>query len=790
MHKYWARKPHNVVAEYIMHYTKKEDIILDPFCGSGVTIIEALRSGRKAIGIDLDPMAIFITRCTGMPINLEILEEEFVRIKQNAKPKIYDLFKTECPACGMKRIITHVVWKREGKDPQTPEKPIEIWYECEKCARNNRSKILKKAPEKEDFKLLNEIQKQNIPFWYPEKELIWNSRVNVWKGEKVSDLFTKRALIGLSIILNEIEKIENDNIRDILKFTFTSSVVQASKMIPYQGGFRTGGASWKVRGYWIPQKHFEINAWNCFENRFKKILRGKQKSNKHVGNIWEEGENFQDLHDSRNVLLSLQSALELKNIPSNSIDYVFTDPPYGDSVPYLELHYMWSSWLKFEPNFDEEIIVSDSPIRDRKSKELYSLMLSKAFRKIFRVIKPNHYLTLTFHNADIGIYNSVIRSVIFAGFELEKIVYEPPAHPSSKAMLAPYGSAEGDYYIRFKKPETQRKILTERDVNVLTFKRIVVESVKEIIAQRGEPVTYNDILKQIYIELDKAGYLTVARTEEVQKILDEYKGKEFVFIKGEGWWFKNPEKYYLDITPLQDRVEKFIIQLLKRKIKVSFDDALQEIFLKLQNALTPEPAKVRTILEEYAEPTKGRKWRLKRIVEKRIREHNRMIGMLAEIGKSFGFKIYIGKREQSETYENMQLHQFIDEELPILSDQEKEIDILWIKDEKIIYAFEVEYTTGITEAVIRGSYMTSDEVKRVFVIPEEREKLLHRKVNAPILKDRIIEQNWKFIFFKDLKEFYLWSKGRKKIEKTDFEEIFKELREERVLQTKLSGIKK
>ena len=57
--------------------------------------------------------------------------------------------------------------------------------------------------------------------------------------------------------------------------------------------------------------------------------------------------------------------------------------------------------------------------------------------------------------------------------------------------------------------------------------------------------------------------------------------------------------------------------------------------MKLQNALTPEPTKVRVILEEYAEPTKGRKWRLKRIVEKRIREHNQMIGMLAEIGKNF-----------------------------------------------------------------------------------------------------------------------------------------------------------
>ena len=60
MHKYWARKPHNVVREYIENYTKKGEIVLDPFCGSGPTPIEAIKSGRKGIGIDLDPIATFI----------------------------------------------------------------------------------------------------------------------------------------------------------------------------------------------------------------------------------------------------------------------------------------------------------------------------------------------------------------------------------------------------------------------------------------------------------------------------------------------------------------------------------------------------------------------------------------------------------------------------------------------------------------------------------------------------------------------------------------------------------
>jgi len=54
MHKYWARKTHNVVAEYIKVYSIEGDTVLDPFCGSGTTGVVALKNGRRFIGIDLN----------------------------------------------------------------------------------------------------------------------------------------------------------------------------------------------------------------------------------------------------------------------------------------------------------------------------------------------------------------------------------------------------------------------------------------------------------------------------------------------------------------------------------------------------------------------------------------------------------------------------------------------------------------------------------------------------------------------------------------------------------------
>jgi len=342
MHKYWARKPHNVVAKYIKHYSKKGDIVLDAFAGSGVTAIEALKLGRKAVAIDLDPMGIFITQETVIPIDLDKFKREFTKIKQKLKDKIDSLYKIKCAKC--KKVIPAqaLIWRKN--------EPIEIRYRCE-CSKG----VQWKKPINFDLARVRSIEEKKIPFWYPDNELIWNTRVNVHKGDKVSDLFTKRNLLGLSMIYHEIEAIDDERIRDIMKFTFTSSLGQSSKMVfvyRIKGRERQVGG-WATRGYWVPPEFFEINAWNCFENRFKKVYRGKKESNEKIP-IVNKAENFDELSKDKNILIKTHNILELLSIvPEESVDYVFTDPPYGDSVPYLELDYMWSSWMKFDVNFDD-----------------------------------------------------------------------------------------------------------------------------------------------------------------------------------------------------------------------------------------------------------------------------------------------------------------------------------------------------------------------------------------------------------------------------------------------------
>jgi len=770
MHKYWARKPHNVVAEYIEVYSKKGEIVLDPFVGSGVTAIESLRLGRKVIATDLDPMSTFITRMTILPINLDEFKKQFAEIKKKVKTGIDSLYETTCHKCNKKTTATAFIWERNH--------PTLIRYTCN-CSKGTQWKEVADA----DLRKIEEIRKTDIPFWYPDNELVWNTRVNVHKGERVPDLFTKRNLIALSMIYHEIEAIKNEGLRNAMSFTFSSALPQASKMVFVirKRGRSKGVAkestpevgSWATRGYWVPSEFFEINAWNCFENRFRKVYRGKKESNEKIP-IVNEARDVDELSKDKNVLIKTHNALELLSIvPAESVDYVFTDPPYGDSVPYLELDYMWSSWMKFDANFEDEIIISDSPVRKEKNFDMYRKMLGKAFRQIYRVLKKDRYLTVTFHNTDIKIYNTIISSVILAGFDLEKIVYQPPARASPKGLLAPYGSAVGDYYIRFRKTEKESLgLAVYSEIDKERYELIIINTVKKIIGERGEPTSYSAIVNSypiIYKELKKMGYLFSA-PEGIEDILKRALNKEFVLIDvknskgkviGQKWWVKGVK--FLDRVPLSERVEAITMDILNREIKVSFDDVLRQIYLKFTNALTPDTQSVKEVLEEYAEKTKDGKWRLKPKIRQRESEHDSIVEMLAVLGTKAGFEVYA----DLEGWRKMPNFGLPEENL----DRIKEIDVVWYDKNEITHEYEVENTTGITEAIVRGSNIPSTKAKRYIVIPEERQDFFYRKISEPMLKKEVEEYDWQFIYYDTVRTFHEENKRKKTINLSEFEKI-------------------
>lgn len=782
IHKYWARKPHNVIEEYIKHYSYEDEIVLDPFSGSGVTAIEALVLGRKAIAIDLNPMSAFMTEMIAKPVDIDELKDTYGIIKRNVRNKIRALYATTCKKCGGKANILVSVWQRESLEP------TELRYYCPTCKKRRE-----KPPSKEDLQRIEDINASEIPYWVPNVELRYPNGKQYREGthieeeQTITSLFTRRNLIALSILYHEIEAIENPEMRDFMEFGFTSMVHLASSMTPDRPT-RPYSSFWSQQRYWTPPRYMEQNVWSLFRSAIlgrQGLIAGKEDSNSVIQN-YKKARKFDDLEDSANIMISTQSALDLSDIPDETIDYVFTDPPYGGDIQYFELSTLWLSWLMGDHNderfnldwWQDEVTIN---LEQNKDFDYYHNRLYVAFREIFRVLKPHKYLTVTFHNADVKVYNSILRAVIYAGFELDKIIYQPPARASAKALLQPYGSAIGDYYLRFRKHPEAKIRTEEKEIDEERAKTIVLNCIKAILMERGEPSTLTDILKGhtlIYNELRKHGYRFFgANPESISRVLEENRNKEFTFIKGEGWWFKEPSKYHLE-TPLNERIEQAVLDTLYKKV-ASYDDILQAIYLRFTNAQTPSPNRVKDFLEEYARPQAG-KWQLKPIVREREKEHTQIIGFLAEIGKKCGFQIWVGLREQTETFKEKPLSDLCDYQHLHLSDISpddinryiKQIDLLWVAQKQVACAFEVEYTTAITDAFMRCSAIPdSHKSKKFIVIPEEREKIMYRKLNSPLLKERIENENWKLIFFRDLVEVYNRNEKKQKLDAKQILEI-------------------
>lgn len=416
LHKYWGKKPYNIMSDLIQEFTSEKEIVLDPFLGSGVSISEAVFNGRKGCGIDINPAAVFITEEIIKNTDVNRLSEEFLKIKKELKSTINGFYSVVRK--GDTYTGQNFLWENGTL--------TEIRY------TNGSIKRISTVPEKSDFELINSFNYQDIQGFYPETPFFHNSRINTKSTEKVFELFTPRNLKAISLIYERIEKITDEAVKNTLKFCFTSSIGQASKMVfvikrrnktKQETGVKISTkkevGSWVI-GYWKPKDYFENNAWKTFETRVKKVLKAKKEQAKSAQN-YMKAHSFEHLQTGADYfLLNKASQTALKSIPENSVDYILTDPPHGNRIPYLELSLLWNSWLQKEVNYSDEIVVSEAKTRN-KTIENYNQLLKTVLYECYRVLKPEKFLSFMFNSLDDRAWFNVVYAFYETGFELHTI---------------------------------------------------------------------------------------------------------------------------------------------------------------------------------------------------------------------------------------------------------------------------------------------------------------------------------------------------------------------------------
>ena len=394
-HKYWGKKPTECWEFLIHELTNEGDLVVDPFLGSGLIAREALDLKRKFIGIDINPLSIELSKLlVNLPSPYEY-QDVLTHLQRDVKPLIDESYQLESG-----KSATHYLWQHTGL--------AKVWHR----GARGRGRI-ELYPTNFDIQLSNTYRGYNSRHIRSPK-FFTNSRINARQDLSLNDLFTGRALRNIDLILDFIFQ-QPQKLHRPLLLTLTAASGQMTKMVfaVRRRGKMSGKKSDKIEvgswviGYWRPELHFEVNVWNCFENRAKKFLKAIQKMDD-TRQI-EINESLTDvLTNGKSISLIENDSVEvLKNLPDGCVKLVLTDPPHGDRVPYLELSEMWNSILGKTVSFEKEIVISNALERKYASVMQYEKRMVEFYTQAARVLDEDGCLAVLFNAREKSHWRSI-----------------------------------------------------------------------------------------------------------------------------------------------------------------------------------------------------------------------------------------------------------------------------------------------------------------------------------------------------------------------------------------------
>ncbi|MGW5286059.1 hypothetical protein [Rhodococcus pyridinivorans] len=217
----------------------------------------------------------------------------------------------------------------------------------------------------------------------------------------VSDFWSHRSKLALSELWYQINLVPDSNARSALQFAFTNTAWHATKMRRYNA---SGGQRPLTGTLYIPQLIAEGNIFEIFRHQVRQVSRFYAT---HPG-----------LHYGEGIVLARQSsATDLSWLPTSSVDYVFTDPPFGANLFYGDCNVVWEAWLGDVTDLADEIVVNRSLPVTAGGKTItdYEKLLGDAFTEVRRVMSPTARVSVVFHNADDKVWSALLSATDRAG---------------------------------------------------------------------------------------------------------------------------------------------------------------------------------------------------------------------------------------------------------------------------------------------------------------------------------------------------------------------------------------
>lgn len=503
-HSYHTKVPYQGIIPFLEHYTQEGDLVADPFCGSGMTGVAALLTNRDAILSDLSPAAVHIARNYNTPADPQEIDATWHDLLPRVERLSAELYGTTCARCGDGALIEYTIFTDvfqctacaaemtlwdHGRDDTgkltgsilCPEchaehdKNAVPWLTSVPCSVNTSCRSCRgrheRPPMDAEVRSLEALAGVEPPGWVPQ--VPFGPDWEMWRQghadrgiDSVRAFFTPRNLHALSALHTLIQDVHQERTKQALLFAFTGSVNRASKRYQWNHKRPTNVLGGTL---YVSSLFYEFNVMRLFERKVKAALRL-----------------FASTYGAKGrVAVDQASATALAHLPNDSIDYVFTDPPFGSNIYYADVSLLWEAWLGDLTDRSRQMVIGAAGPRGPKSLEDYKEMLTLALKEIRRVLKPERWATVVFHSSNGSVWQAVRDACIEAGFTLANASMFDKKQRSFKALKALSAGervANFDVVLNLQK---RSPVLTDRAEDVPTEARLL-DRLREHLARAGE----------------------------------------------------------------------------------------------------------------------------------------------------------------------------------------------------------------------------------------------------------------------------------------------------------------
>lgn len=559
------------------------DVFICPRCGNEILFAgggrwEKMKKGEKFKKIKCDNCNHEFTKAKAGFLRYEPVE---IRVKcdkcrtkgeKKAKPLTEEDWELYIQIHGGPTKVIH-----EGDDIWSGYKFVPVDSFVDELGNKIYHKMLKNSGK--DF-----IPPQEPSYWYPDKIKFFGDepRRNLKRGiTHPYQMFSRRNLIALSILWHYINEIKEKRINEKFRLLFTSITYRVNLQYKWnlseKGGMRMGTL-------YIPSLIKDMNAIRTFNYKSKDLFNVSQEI---------------EILKKAKILILEMDARDLSQMPGNSIDYAYFDPPYGANINYSELNIMWESWLGEYTKVEKEIIENKFQKKDRNS---YEKMMGNAMKEAYSVLKPGRLLTMVYSYTDPSMYETIQNICHNAGFIDEGDVLHVNSTMKTKAQLDSNKTQQRYLVINFKKPKskTNNNIIKKSDNIELDVIRVVQEFLTKNPGKTRDYI-YDQVIKQLFpsVKIEKFDL------DKILKIFFRKVGNEWYapgtllerrkiveiqtdFLETQKQITEHPEKEV--VLQLQEFLNKFgktpyneIREFYLRKINIplerDFDEIVKENFI-------------------------------------------------------------------------------------------------------------------------------------------------------------------------------------------------------------------